>query len=83
LCAHLAAKRIGIDVVDEGALPVDLHDGKPLTVLLLQLPIPADVDLLEHERDFDPGLSEDAPGSFAEVAALRVVENDLTDRCRA
>jgi hypothetical protein len=83
LCAHLAPKRIRIDVVDEGLLPVDLHHRQPLAVLRLEFRVAADVDLLELERKLSPRTLDDAASKLAQVAALGVVERDSTDRCRA
>jgi len=82
LCAEFAAKGTRIHVVHEGALAVDLHDGEPLPVTSLELGIAPDVDLVELEVDFLAGLFENPARAFAEVAALRVVEDDVMDRCR-
>jgi hypothetical protein len=73
LC-ELPAKRAGIDEEDEGALAVDLHNRQPLAVLLLELVVPADVDLCE-------GLlidlrAQDCASLVAEAAVRRVVEDD-------
>jgi hypothetical protein len=87
LCGYFAPKRIRIDVVDEDPLSVDLDHRQPLPISSLQRRIPADVDLLEVEGDVLPGLLEDPTGALAQVAALRVEEDNLrlglTDRCRA
>ena len=82
LCAHFATECICIDVIDEGALAVDLDDRQPLPESRLEVGIAADVDLLELERNVGADALEHAAGALAEVAALRVVENDATDRCR-
>ena len=76
LCAHFAAKCIWIDVVDEGALAVDLHDGQPLPVPRFELGVAPDVDLQELERHVGADALENASGALAEVAALRPVEDD-------
>jgi hypothetical protein len=73
------AQRGGVDEVDEGPLAADLHDRKPLPVAGLERLVARDVDLLEGVPELDP---EDVPGLLAEVAALRVVQDDVTDRCR-
>jgi len=72
LCADFSAQGIGVDVVDERALPVDLDDGEPLTVPGLELGVAADVDLLE----LDARSVQDVSCPLAEVATLRVVERD-------
>jgi hypothetical protein len=76
LCGHFSAERLPIDVVDEGALAVDLHDRQPLAVSRLQLGVAADVDLVEVEGHLAADLFEDPTGALAEVAALRVVQRD-------
>jgi hypothetical protein len=76
LCANFAAKCVRIDVIDEGSLPVDLDDGKPLPVPLLEVPIAADVHLLELERDLGASFLQHTPCPLAEVAAGGVVERD-------
>jgi hypothetical protein len=79
LCTEFATQSGRLDVVDEGSLPVDLHDRDPLPVAGLEVWIAGDVDLrvrhLLHVQDL--------PGALAEVAALRGVEDDLRDRYRA
>jgi hypothetical protein len=83
LCTYFAPEGAGVDEVDESALPVDLDHGQPLSVLRLELVVAADVDLLELEGQLGPDLLDDAAGLLAEVAALRVVQSDPTDRSRA
>jgi len=83
LCPYFAPEHAGVDEVDEGSLPVDLHHRQPLPVLRLELAVAADVDLLELEGQLGPDLFEDAAGPLAEVAILCVVQSDLTDRYRA
>ena len=82
MCGDFAAESGLVDVVDEGALAVDLHHRQPLPVRGFEVGIAADVDLLELERNVGADALEHAAGALAEVAALRVVENDATDRCR-
>ena len=74
LCLHFATKRTGVDVVDEGALAVDLDDRQPLAVARLELGVAGDVDFLELERAVVPRRRDDRARPLAEVAALRVVE---------
>jgi hypothetical protein len=76
LCGHLAPKSRRVDVVDKGALAVDLDHGQPCPVPRLELGIAPDVDLLQLERELRARLLDDCPRSLAEVAALRVVERD-------
>jgi hypothetical protein len=83
LCAYFAAKRIRLDVVHEGSLPVDLHHREPLAVLGLELRLATDVDLLELEWDVGADGFQHSARAFAEVATLRVIEDDLRDKCRA
>jgi hypothetical protein len=65
-------------VVDEGALAVDLDDGKPFSVALLELGVAGDVDLVV----LDALRIQDGTGTVAEVASLRRVEDDARDRSR-
>jgi hypothetical protein len=83
LCGYFATKSIGIHVIDESALAVDLHDRQPLAILRLELRISADVDLVELEVGLFSDLFENRARAFAEVAGLRVIQDDLTDRYRA
>ena len=76
MCGHLAAKRGRVEVVDEGALAVDLDDREPLPMLRFELRIPSDVDFLELEGDVAPHLLDDRASTLAEMAALRVVQPD-------
>jgi hypothetical protein len=71
LC-HFSPERAGVDVVDEGPLAADLHDGKPLAVARLELAVAGDVDLLEAALAED--LDERRAGALAQVAAGGVVE---------
>ena len=83
MCRYFAPKRISIDVIDESALAVDLDDRQPLAILRLEPRIPADVDLVELEVGLFADLFENHARAFAEVAALRVIQDDLTDKYRA
>jgi hypothetical protein len=68
-----------LNVIDEGPLAVDLDDGKPFAVPLLEPRIAGDVDLVV----LDALRIEDGAGTLAEVAPLRGVEDDARDRSRA
>ena len=70
---QLPAQRVGIDVVDERALPADLDHRQPLPVARLQLRVAADVDRLVG----DAYLVQGRPRALAEVAARRVVEPNV------
>jgi hypothetical protein len=83
LCGYFATKRIWIHVIDESALAVDLHNRQPLAIVRLEPRIPADVDLLELEVCLFADLFENRARAFAEVAALRVIQDDLRDKYRA
>jgi hypothetical protein len=76
LCAQLATERVGLDVVDERALSIDLDDRQPFPVARLELRVAADVDLLEREPELLPQLPNLRPGALAEVTTLRVVQRD-------
>jgi hypothetical protein len=58
-----------LDEVDKRALPVDLHDGQPLAVALLEVGNARDVDLLELEPELVLELRQCRPRPVAEVAA--------------
>ena len=79
---YFATKIIWIHVIDESALAVDLHNRKPLAILRLEPRIPADVDLFELEVGLFADLLENRTRTFAEVAALRVIQDDLRDKYR-
>jgi hypothetical protein len=82
LCGQFTPKGIWVYVVDEGAPPLDLHHRDPLPVSRLQRGIAVDLDLLELERDLPPDLGDNLSRALAEMAGLRVVEDDATDKCR-
>jgi hypothetical protein len=63
-------------VVDEGALAVDLHDRQPFAVASLEVGIAADVHLDQLELALGPGLLEHRARPLAEVAPLRMEEDD-------
>jgi hypothetical protein len=76
LCADLAAERRRVDVVDKGALAVDLDDRQPFTVARLELRVAADVDLFQLERHFRADAFDDRARQLAEMTALRVEKRD-------
>src|SRR5581483_4696389 len=76
LCVQFAGKRGSVEVVDEGALAVDLDHRQPLAVPRLELGDTADVHLLELELVRLPHLGERRPGALAEMAAVCVVDDD-------
>jgi hypothetical protein len=74
-----------VDVVGEGLLALDLDDGNQLAVTRLELRGAVDTDLLQLEVELVPesaNLRERAP---AEVAPVRVIDDDprLRDRAHA
>ncbi|HEY6067312.1 MAG TPA: hypothetical protein VIU81_01370 [Gaiellaceae bacterium] len=73
MCSQFAPKRIRVDVVDKRPLAVDLDHREPFPVPGLELLISADVDLLERGA----ACLDDGPRALAEMAARRVVEDDL------
>ena len=83
MCGYFATKSIWIHVIDESALAVDLHNRQPLAILRLEPRIPADVDFLELEVGLFADLFENRARAFAELAALRVIQDDPTDKYRA
>ena len=72
MCGEFATQSVRWDEVDEGSLAVDLDDREPFPVAGLEFRIAGDVDLLEG----DAARLEDSPCALAEVAALRVVEDN-------
>ncbi len=68
---------IGVHVVDESALAVDLDHREPLTVATLQLRHARDVDLLELEGRLLADPLDLGPRPLAERAVTADVESDL------
>jgi hypothetical protein len=66
-----------VDVVDEAAPAVDLHDRNPLAVRRFELGIAVDRNLLQVEAELVVHSADDALRGCAEVAARRGVEDDL------
>src|SRR6187551_574714 len=83
LCAQFATEGVFRNVVDKGLRAVDLHDGKELAVTLLEVGIVRDVDLAQLEAQLLAQPVQDRAGALAQVAAGRVVEDDVRDTGRA
>ena len=77
MCEQFPNKRGLVEVVDEGPLAVDLDHRQPLAVAPLQLGVTGDVDLSELEVRVRGDRNERLPRPLAQVAAWRVVEDDL------
>jgi hypothetical protein len=65
-----------VDVVDEGALAVDLDHRQPLAVPSLELRVTGDVDLDELEAELVTQAPEHLLCALAQMAPGRVVEGD-------
>jgi hypothetical protein len=66
-----------MDVIDEAASAVDLHDRNPLAVRSLEPRVTVDRDLSQLEANLVSCPGDDAAGRLAEVAARRGEEDDL------
>jgi hypothetical protein len=71
-----------VDEERESLLPIDHDDGNSLAVTALELLVTRDVDLLEVERNLGADGLDHTQRVLAEVAPLRGIENDVTDRAR-
>jgi hypothetical protein len=78
LC-NRAAERVLLEVVREAPATVDLDDGKPRAVFRLERLVAADVDLAQHEAELSLQVPQSSDRDLAEVAPLRVVDDDLGD----
>jgi len=76
LC-NRSAEGVRLDVIREPAAAVDLDDRQPLPVLGLERGVAGDVHLAELEAQLSAEPRDDAAGALAEMAPLRVVEDDL------
>jgi hypothetical protein len=76
LC-DLAAEGVGVHVVRERTLAVDLDDREPLAVALLELGDARDLDLLQIELVLRAELLKLSASAVAEVAIRGVEEGDL------
>ena len=72
-----SAQRIDLDVVGETPPAVDLHHREPFPVLGLEGLVPADIDLAEREAELGLERPDLVERPLAEVAALRVVDDDV------
>jgi hypothetical protein len=77
LCVQAAAKALRLDVVHERLPAVDLDDGDQLPVAGLELVVAGDVDLAVVELELPAKLRQLRTRTLAEVAALRVKEDDV------
>ena len=66
-----------MDVVDEAAPPVDLHDRDPLAVRGLELGVAVDRHLAQFEAELVARSRDDAPGGRTEVAARGGEEDNV------
>src|SRR5262245_7069747 len=74
LYAELATQRLDRNAVDEGTLAVDLENGEPLAVRLLQRRVVGDVHLVVEDALTDEKFARE----LAEVAASAHVEDDAS-----
>ena len=72
-----SAEGVGLDVVRESALAVDLHHREPFAIFRLEGGVARDVDLPEVEAQLLLELGDDAAGALAQMAARGVIENDV------
>ncbi len=77
--AQPAPQRLPWDAVDEHALTVDRDNRQPLAMLRLERGIAGDVHLVVR----DALVVEHRARLLAQMAAVRGVQDDFTDRCRA
>ena len=68
---------LGLDVIGEATAAVDLHNRQPLPVFRLQGRIAADVHLAQLEAELVPERPHLCERALAQVAAFRVVDDDL------
>jgi hypothetical protein len=78
LC-NRAAKRVYLEVVCKTSATVDLDDREPLAVFGLERVVASDVDLAQREAELGLQLPQSSDGGLAEVAPLRVVNDNLGD----
>jgi hypothetical protein len=76
LCNRFA-ERSELHVVREAAPTVDLDHGKPLAVLGLERLVARDVHLPQPEAQLDLKRPDLGQRPLAEMAALRVVDDDV------
>lgn len=71
------AKRIDVHVVGEAPPALDLDDGQPLAVFGLERVVAGDVHLAQQKAELCLERPDLLERSVAEVAALRVVDDDV------
>jgi hypothetical protein len=76
LC-NRSAKRVDVYVVGEAAASVDLDDGEPLAVCGLERLVARDVHLAQRKAELRLELAHLRECPLAEMAALRVVDDDV------
>jgi hypothetical protein len=76
LCNRFA-KGIDVNVVCEAAPSVDFDDREPLPVLRLERFVARDVDLAQQETELRLQLPDLRERPLAEVATLRVIDDDV------
>ena len=76
MCNRLA-ERIDLDVIREAPPSVDLHDGEPRAVFGFEPFVARDVDLAQREAELGLEIAHLRQRTLAEVAALRVVDDDV------
>jgi hypothetical protein len=76
LCAQPPAQSVGVHVVRERLPAVDLDHRQPFAIAGLQRRVAADVDLEKVELDLLLHPEQDIARTLAQVAVLRVIQND-------
>jgi hypothetical protein len=76
LCGQVPAQSLGVHVVGKRAATVDLDHGQPLAIARLKLGLAADIDLAQVELDLLLHREQDIARTLAQMAALRVIQND-------
>ncbi len=66
-------------MVREAPATIDFYDGEPLAVFGLECVVAADVDLAQLESELGLQLPQSSDSDLAEMAPLRVVDDDLRD----
>ena len=73
-----AAQCVDLHVVREAAPAVDLDDRQPLAIRGLELGLAGDVDLVQVEAELGSERTHLGERTLAEVAPLRVIDDDLS-----
>jgi hypothetical protein len=82
LC-NRTAERLGLEVIGETPPPVDLDDREPFAILGFERGVATDVDLGQRKAELGLKLPKLLEHAVAEMAALRVVDDDARGRCHA